>query len=42
MKYFPIRLTVFENRVLRRISGLKRDERTEAWRRLHNKEVRNL
>jgi hypothetical protein len=32
------RLRVFENRVLRRIFGPKRDEVTEEWRRLHNKE----
>jgi hypothetical protein len=30
---------VFENRVLRRIFGPKRDEVTEEWRRLHNKEL---
>jgi hypothetical protein len=29
---------VFENRVLRRIFGLKRDKVTEKWRKLHNKE----
>jgi hypothetical protein len=29
---------VFENRVLRRIFGLKRDEVTGKWRKLHNKE----
>jgi hypothetical protein len=28
------RLRVFENRVLRRIFGLKRDEVTEVWRKL--------
>jgi hypothetical protein len=33
------RLRVFENRVLRRIFGPKRDEVTGAWRRLHNKEL---
>jgi hypothetical protein len=31
------RLRVFENRVLRRIFGPKRDEVTGEWRRLHNK-----
>jgi hypothetical protein len=31
------RLRVFENRVLRRIFGSKRDEVTWEWRRLHNK-----
>jgi hypothetical protein len=33
------RLRVFENRVLRRIFGPKRDEITREWRRLHNKEL---
>jgi hypothetical protein len=33
------RLRVFENRVLRRIFGPKRDEVTEEWRRLHKKEL---
>jgi hypothetical protein len=33
------RLRVFENRVLRRIFGPKRDEVTWQWRRLHNKEL---
>jgi hypothetical protein len=33
------RLRVFENRVLRRIFGPKRDEVTLEWRRLHNKEL---
>jgi hypothetical protein len=32
------RLRVFENRVLRRIFGPKRDEVTGEWRRIHNKE----
>jgi len=32
------RLRVFENRVLRRIFGLKRDEVTREWRKLHNEE----
>ena len=35
-------LTVFENRVLRRIFGLKRDEVTGEWRKLHNKELNSL
>ena len=30
---------VFENRVLRRIFGTKRDEVTGEWRKLHNDEV---
>jgi hypothetical protein len=33
------RLRVFENRVLRRIFGLKRDEVTEEWGRLRNEEL---
>jgi hypothetical protein len=33
------RLRVFENKVLRRIFGPKRDEVTEKWRTLHNKEL---
>jgi hypothetical protein len=33
------RLRVFENRVLRRIFGPKRDEVTGEWRKLHNEEV---
>jgi hypothetical protein len=36
------RLTVFENRVLRRIFGPKRDEVTGGWRKLHNEELHNL
>jgi hypothetical protein len=36
------RLRVFENRVLRRIFGPKRDEVTGEWRKLHNEEVYNL
>jgi hypothetical protein len=36
------RLRVFENRVLRRIFGLKRDEVTGEWRRLLNEELRDL
>jgi hypothetical protein len=36
------RLTVFENRVLRRIFGPKRDEVTGEWRKLHNEELHNL
>jgi hypothetical protein len=33
---------VFENRVLRRIFGLKRDEVIGGWRKLHNEELHNL
>jgi hypothetical protein len=36
------RLKVFENRVLRRIFGPKREEVTRQWRRLHNEELYNL
>jgi hypothetical protein len=36
------KLRVFENRVLRRISGQKMDKVTEELRRLHNKERYNL
>jgi hypothetical protein len=35
-------LRVFENRVLRRILGPKRDEVTGEWRKLHNEELRDL
>jgi hypothetical protein len=35
-------LRVFENRVLRRIFGPKRDEITGDWRRLHNEELNDL
>jgi hypothetical protein len=35
------RLRVFQNRVLRRIFGWKKDEMTE-WRKLHNKELHYL
>jgi hypothetical protein len=33
---------VFENRVLRRIFGPKRDEVTGEWRKLHNEELHNF
>jgi hypothetical protein len=36
------RLRVFENRVLRRTSGPKRDEVMGEWRKLHNEELHNL
>jgi hypothetical protein len=36
------RLRVFENKVLRRIFGTKRDEITRERRRLHNKELYSL
>jgi hypothetical protein len=36
------RLRVFENTVLIRIFGPKRDEVTGKWRKLHNKELNDL
>jgi hypothetical protein len=33
---------MFENRILRRIFGLKREEVTGGWRKLHNEELHNL
>ena len=36
------KLRVFENMVLRRIFGLRRDEVTDEWRRLHNVELNDL
>jgi len=36
------KLRVFENMVLRRIFGPKRDEVTGEWRRLHNEEINDL
>ena len=36
------RLRVFENRVLRRIVGPKRDEVAGEWRKLHNEELNDL
>ena len=41
MKEEP-RLRVFENRVLRRIFGPKRDGVTGEWRKLHNEELNDL
>jgi hypothetical protein len=35
-------LRVFENQVLRRIFGPKRDEVTEEWRKLHKQELNDL
>jgi hypothetical protein len=40
--YGEHRLRVFENRVLRRIFGPKRDEMTGSWRKLHNEELHGL
>ena len=36
------RLKIFENKVLRRLFGSKRDEETGKWRRLHNEELNDL
>jgi hypothetical protein len=36
------RLKVFENRVLRRVFGPRRDEVTGEWRKLHNEELNDL
>jgi hypothetical protein len=36
------RLSMFENRVLRRIFGPKRDEVAVGWRKLHNEELCDL
>ena len=35
-------LRVFENRVLRKVFGSKRDETTGEWRKLHNEELSYL
>jgi hypothetical protein len=36
------RLSVFENMMMRKIFGPKRDEVTGGWRKLHNDELLNL
>jgi len=36
------RLGVFENKVLRRIFGAKRDAVTGEWRKIHNEELNDL
>jgi hypothetical protein len=36
------RLRVFENRVLRRIFGPKRDEVIGEWKKIHNEELHDL
>ena len=36
------RLRVFENRVLRKVFGPKRDEVTGEWKKLHNEELNDL
>jgi hypothetical protein len=40
--YMDTILRVFENRILRKIFGLKRDEVIGGWRKLHNEELHNL
>jgi hypothetical protein len=35
-------LTIFENRVMMKIFGLKRDEMVRGWRKLHNEELHIL
>jgi hypothetical protein len=35
-------LRAFENRVLRRIFGPKREEVAGGWRRLHNEDLHNV
>jgi hypothetical protein len=35
-------LRAFENKVLRRIFGSKRDEITGEWRKIHNEELNGL
>ena len=39
---WSLTLRVFENRVLRRVFGPKRDEVTGEWRKLHNEELSDL
>jgi hypothetical protein len=36
------RLRVFENNILRRVCGPKRDELIGGWRKLHSEELHNL
>jgi hypothetical protein len=42
LKYKNDRLRVFENSVLRRIFGPKRDEMTGGWSKVYNEELHNL
>jgi hypothetical protein len=35
-------MRVFENRVLKRVFGSRRDEVTGVWRKLHNEELNDL
>jgi len=41
-KHTSNRMKVFENRVLKKIFGPKRDEVTGVWRKLHNEELHDL
>jgi len=36
------KLRIFEDRVLKRIFGPKKEEVSGCWRRLHNEELHNL
>jgi hypothetical protein len=36
------RLSILENRVLRKVFGSKRDEVTGDWRKIHNEELSDL
>jgi hypothetical protein len=36
------RMRIFENRVFRRIFGLKTNDATGGWKKLHNEELRDL
>jgi hypothetical protein len=36
------RQSLFQNRMLRRIFGPKRDELTRGWKKLHNEDLNNL
>jgi hypothetical protein len=42
MPQLKIRLRVFEDRVLRKIFGPKRDEVTGGWLKLHSEEIHDL
>jgi hypothetical protein len=42
MHIMKLRLMMLEKRVLSIIFGLKRDEVTGDWRKLHNEELHNL
>jgi len=42
MKFFALLITLFQNMVLRRIFGPRRDEVTGEWMRLHKEELNDL